>query len=269
MGTPEKLTKFLAECDAQNPMVFLGKRCEQCLLRLPLALRSSFLAALHTSQGKFRGRSVGYKAAGQSALTYFFIAVFWAYWDGAWDWHVLVSAPLMGALIAPCLAPWIRLFPVTGDPQFQRWRRFLDLLLNGCVHMLATSCFVFILKTFVSGFGLLLTGTWYQVAFIKGSIGLVLANYGRRYFTEYSGSHWAILKHPLGASLKLARPSCPRKREQELLSAWNDLRDLPGPGLLTLARKGWGYPPGGYRTLVDQSKLLDPALGSVIDHVLG
>lgn len=249
--------------------VFLWQRVHDAVRRARVASRATWRGVYDTSRGLHRQRYVGYRATVKSAITYVVIAAFWEMFEHEFEPMALASALVIGAYIAPGLAPWLRLFPVTGDPTFLGWRRVADLLINLFFHLLSSAVFVFCFKTLIAGAATPLAGEFVLPAFFKGSAGLIAANYLRKFGTEVLGVRVLLPSHPLGPELVSQQVLAPSEHRDHLyLRAWNELREMPGPGCVQLLLRGWGNPPRGYRSLIDESKMLDPALAGLFDHFL-
>lgn len=248
---------------------FLWLRIMDAGRRARLATFATGRGVYDTSRGYHRQRFVGYRATLKSAITYLVIAAFWEMFEHEFEPLSLASALVIGGFIAPGLAPWLRLFPVTGDPAFVGWRRVTDLLINLCFHLLSSAIFVFCFKTIVAGAATPVMGEFVLPAFFKGSVGLIAANYLRKFGTEVLGVKVLLPSHPLGPELVSQQVLAPTEQVDHLyLRAWNELREMPGPGGVELLISGWGNPPRGYRSLIDESKMLDPALAGFFDHLL-
>jgi hypothetical protein len=220
-------------------------------------------------RGRHRGVVVGYGATLKSALTYLLIAGAWQALEDELIPLALASSFVIGAVIASGLAPWLRMFPVTGDPSYGGWRRLLDMSVNTLFLVTSTAVFLYCFKLLVAGLAAPVTGTFEWPYFFAGSLGLVIANYLRKLITESLGVSILLARHPLGPEIleRALHASHESPRHARLL-AWNDLRETPGPGLVGLLLRGWGRPPRGYRSLIDESKMIDPALAGLIDHFL-
>lgn len=248
---------------------FTVSRVVDAVIRSRMAVIATKRAVWETCCGRQRQRRVGYRAALKSAFTYLVIAAFWEMFEHEFDPLALGSAFFLGAFIGPGLAPWLRLFPVTGDPTYSGLYRGVDLIINLGFHLLSSAIFVFCFKFCVAGAAIPVIGELIVPAFFKGSTGLIIANYLRKFGTEVLGVKVLLPSHPLGPELVSQQIKAPGESVDHLyLRAWNELRELPGPGCLGLAISGWGNPPRGYRSLIDESKMLDPALAGLLDHFL-
>ena len=255
-------------CFVEAPWFVVG-RLGDGLKRAVTATEATGRGVASTLQGRQKGHYIGYRSTLRSAGTYGVIAAFWGLIEADLTSTMLLSATVIGALIAPGLAPWLRLFPVTGDPRYESWQRVADLTVNMLYHLLATSVFVFAVKVIVAGSVVPVFGSFAAPSFFKGSMGLVIANYLRKYATEYLGINVFLKYHPLCQTLMIELESQRDDSEaHKKLRAWNELRELPGPGLIGVLSRGWGTRPRGYRSIIDESKMIDPALGGLIDHIL-
>lgn len=235
---------------------------------LPVATRATFSGVIAVFWVTGPQRRQRLMATGKSAATYALIAMLWQLVEDEWSWTGLIAALALGATIAPGLAPWVRLFPLTGDPTLVGGQRAFDIMINALVHLLAASVLVFGIKSLVSLGASLGAESVEFPSFFKGSIGLVAANYGRKLGTELLGVHVVVRRHPLGPSLLAHYADTGIHQAYQNLCAWHELRERPGPGWLRLSLRGFGQPPGGCRSLIDESKVLDPLLAGVIDHFL-
>jgi hypothetical protein len=252
-----------------EPLLFFVSRLGDGICRSLVATRESGLGIGGVIRGRHRGVAMGYSATLKSAATYLLIAGAWQVMEDELIPLALVSSFVIGAVIAPGLAPWLRMFPVTGDPSYGGWRRLLDMSANTLFLVTSTAAFLYCFKLLVTGLATPVTGAFQWPHFFAGSAGLVIANYLRKLATESLGVSILLPRHPLGPELleRALHGSHKSPRHARLL-AWNDLRETPGPGLVGLLLRGWGKPPRGYRSLIDESKMIDPSLAGLIDHFL-
>lgn len=251
------------------PLLFVVSSLGSGLRRSLLAARGSILGVESVIRGRHRGAAVGYAATLKSATTYLLVASAWQVLEDEFIPLALASSFIIGAVIAPGLAPWLRMFPVTGDPIYAGWRRMLDMSINSLFLVTSTAVFLYCFKLLVAGLATPVTSSFRWPDFFAGSTGLVLANYLRKMATESLGMSLLLPRHPLGPQLiEQATHGSPASPRQARLIAWNDLRETPGPGIFALLLRGWGKPPRGYRSLIDESKMIDPALAGLIDHFL-
>lgn len=143
--------------------------------------------------------------------------------------RMLVTSALVGGIISPFVIPWVRAFPLTGNPALSGIRRLVDFSFNILAHFVSLSLFVWSLKVFLAVIAFQIFALpWDIPGLFEAGLAFVLVNNFRKVATEYLGIKVFILWHPQGHE-EIARAAARYPHfnaEQHRLVAWNFWREI-------------------------------------------
>lgn len=143
--------------------------------------------------------------------------------------QTLVTSALVGGFISPFVIPWVRAFPLTGNPAYTGMQRVLDFGFNITAHFLSLTVFVWALKVGIAVGSMHFIGDEWEIpGLFEASLAFVIVNNFRKVATEYLGINVLIFRHPQGREeiQKIAAKQPHFNAEQCRLAAWNAWREV-------------------------------------------
>ena len=145
------------------------------------------------------------------------------------DARTLCTSALVGGFISPFVIPWVRAFPLTGNPAYKGVVRCVDFSFNLLAHFLSLTAFVWVLKAMIALFYSYMFDLALELpGFFQAGFAFVCINNFRKVATEYLGINVLIFLHPQGHEeiSRIATKHPHYNAEQCRLAAWNAWREV-------------------------------------------